>query len=103
MKTWSSLAYNIAVPFVCFWLGVVIASHGADDVPSIANETHQLRFRLALANDSDFRRNHRLSSGVDDCRADGDAYRCAAFTEAGAPVSYHCDKDGCSIDCGASK
>jgi hypothetical protein len=100
-----------------FALGVFCSrnhSQRADAPPNVAPapltlaasdaSVDSLQFKLALSNETDFERAHAIHPRFSDCRAStGNAMSCSTFTDEGAPVAYHCDYVGCSIDCGGGK
>jgi len=67
-------------------------------------ENHELRQQMAILRSSRMEFDHRWWSNLGDCSFEGDTYSCVAFTRPDdVPVKYHCDKDGCVVDCGGAK
>lgn len=83
------------------------SQHGAPPPKPLTKadpSSDSLKFQLALSNETDFEHAHNIRARLDDCRpSTGSSVSCSAFTDEGAPVAYHCDYDGCAIDCGAVK
>jgi hypothetical protein len=75
-----------------------------EEVMALRNENAIMRGKVMASNEERFERNNSLHSTFENCK-DGDdgKSRCSAFTESGAPVAYHCDIEGCVLDCGGPR
>lgn len=79
-------------------------ARGAPDIATLQDlraENLRLRSLLAAHNSVVFEQKNSLRSSFDNCKVKSGELQCSAFTASGAPISYRCDLDSCSIDCGA--
>lgn len=66
-------------------------------------ENKSLRLRIAFLESMNYERKNSWHSAIDGCKDVDDHLSCEAFTESNVPIAYHCDKDGCVVDCGGRK